>query len=157
MKYSNTKKLRKVKKIIEDILLFPIRCVCTPIYNLSKKYKGKKLYSDKQIRKTVQYLIDYWSDKEDEFYIIADDEYNPFDCSNVTNPYHMQADMSWGWSGENKRIKKKASHMYFKQKRQYITMFDELCGTPMTLDEKNKWFNKYDVNKIKDRIVYKIK
>ena len=59
MNYSNKKKLRKAKHVIEDILLFPVRCVCTPIYKLSQKLKKKKRYSEKQIRKVVQYLIDY--------------------------------------------------------------------------------------------------
>jgi hypothetical protein len=157
MNYSTTKKIRKIKEKIIDILLYPIRCVGTPIYNYLQKNKKEKQYSEKQIRKTVKYLIDYWTDGEDGFYVLLDDDYNPFDCSNISTPYNMQSNMNWGWNGENRKIKDKASHMYFYQKEQYLNIFKELCGSLMTLTEKEQWFDKYDMYKIKDRMICKVK
>ena len=157
MNYSTTKKVRKIKDKVIDILLFPLRCICTPIYKLLQKIQKDKRYSEKQIRKAVQYLIDYWSDKEDEFYIILDDDYNPFDYGNISTPFHMGLDMSWGWSGENKRMKNRVSHIYHCQKEQYLNMFKELCGTPMSWEDKKKSFDSFNVYKIENRVVCKIK
>ena len=156
MSYSTTKKLRKIKDVIMDVLFFPMRCVCTPIYKLHEKYIENKRYSEKQIRKVVQYLIDYWTDDEEEFYIIADDKYNPFDYSNIQTAYQMQSNMSWGWSGENKRIKFKARHIYNYQKDEYLNMFIKILGEPMTFEEKRQDFKNYQINDIKDRLIYKI-
>jgi hypothetical protein len=142
-------------------MLFPIIYVCTPIYKLYKKHEEAKRYSDKQIRSTIQYLIDYWANDEDEFYIIFNN-YNPLneESSSVKTPFDMQSDMSWGWNGENKKIKKKASHIYYYQKEQYLKILEELCleicENPMTEEEKKQHF-KYYFNRIKDIETYKIK
>ena len=155
--YKTTKKIKKIEEIIIDVLLFSVRCICTPIYKISEKKKKEKRYTDKEIRKTIQYLIDYWTDGQSELYVILDDDYNPFDYDNVTTPYHMEADMSWGWHGENKKVKNKSSHIYHYQKEQYLNIFKELCNTPMTLEEKKQWFDTFDISKVKDRIVCKLK
>jgi len=157
MNYARMKKLRKIKEKIIDILLFPIRCVCTPIYNLSEKLKQNKRYSDKQIRKVIQYLIDYWMNDEENFYVLIDDGYNLSEYSNISTPFYMQWHMSWGWRGEYKKIKNKASHIYCYQEEDYLRIFKELCGEPMTLEEKQKWFNGYIFHQIKDRDICKIK
>jgi len=154
MSYSQNKKSRKIKRKIENILLFPVRCICTPIYKISQKYKNNKIYSDKEIKKTVQYLIDYWTDGESEFYIFIDDGYKAFDYSNVTTPFYMQADMGWS---RNKKIKTKASHMYYHQKDKFLIALRELCGAPMSYEDKIEWFDKYRAHEIKNRELCKIK
>jgi len=155
MKYSTVRKYKRLQEKIIDCLLFPIRYIGTPIYNALEKNKKIKKYSEKQIRRTVQYIIDYYLDNEDdEFYIIADNNYNPFDYCNVSTPFHMYMNMMW--SG-NTKVKNRASHMYCYQKQQYIDMFKNLCGKPMSLEEKKQWFDSFDVIKIKNRPVYKMK
>jgi hypothetical protein len=156
MKYLTIKKLNKIKDKLIDILLFPVRCVCTPVYKLIQKKKENMRYSEKQIEKVVQYLIDYWTDNQEEFYIIMDVNYNPFDYNNVKTPYGMQSDMSWGWNGENRRIKNKARHIWCYQQEQYLNIFKKLCGTPMSLEEKKNWFDDFDLYKLKDRAIYKL-
>lgn len=157
MKYATSKKIRKIKDKIIKILISPLRWVCVPIYSQIEELRKKRRYSEKQIRKVVQYLIDYWTNDESEFYVILDDNYNPLDDWYIKTPYQMQTDMSWGWYGENKRIKNKANHIYYYQKEEYFKIFRELCGTPMTFEEKQQYFNLYEANKIKDRDVCKIK
>ncbi len=95
MKYQTSKKIREVKDKIINILLFPVRCIYTPIYILLQKLQKNKKYSEKQITKIIQYLIDYWLDEElnEEFYVIIDDSYNPFDYHHVSTPFHMMCDM----------------------------------------------------------------
>ena len=157
MKYATSKKIRKIKDKIIKILISPLRWVCVPIYSQIEELRKKRRYSEKQIRKVVQYLIDYWTENTNEFFVILDDGYNPFDYSNIKTLYYMQSGMSWGWRGENKRIKNKASYIYFYQKEEYIKTFRDLCRNLLTLEEKKQYFNRYEVSKIKDRDVCKIK
>lgn len=156
MNYNTAKKLRNLKYVIIDIILFPVRLICAPFIKMYEKHKGNKKYSNKEIRKVVQYLIDYWSDSCNNFYIIADDNFDPFGISNIKTLGCMQSHMSWGWYGENKKIKEKARHIYHNQKDKYIDMFKELLGKPMTLEEKKNDFGSYQIKSIKNRIVYKI-
>lgn len=156
MKYSTNIKIRDYKNKIIDIILFPIRVIGTPVYDKIEKRKRQKKYSEKEIKNAVQYLIDYWTDSNSEFYIILDG-YSPFDGYSILTPFDMYFDMSNGWYGEHKKIKNKIRHIYHYQNEQYLNAFKQLCKTPMTLEEKKEWFNKWDLYKIKDKEIYKIK
>lgn len=157
MKYSTYKRKQKIIKKVSDVVLFPLRCIITPIDLLCgyyDKHKKIKTYSEAQIQEVVKYLIDYWVDYEKEFYIIADDDYNPFDFSNVKNAFHL-TDLSWE---KHRKVKLKAFHIYTHQKDEYIKTIIELCdryGTKMTSDDKRREFKPWGFNGIKDRCIYK--
>lgn len=78
---------------------------------------------------------------------------SPFEYSNVKSLYEMLAYMSTGHRNEHKKIKEKAEYIYRHQKEDYMRIFKELCGTPITLEEKRQVFGKYGTNMIKDRDV----
>ena len=161
--YSTTKKYRQIKEKIIDFLLFPVFCICTPIYKLYQKYQENKRYSDKQIRKAIQYTIDYWMDYEEDFYIIFycfnPVHFSPIheQCENVKTPWDMYNDIVWGWNGENKKMKNKLQHIWYYQEEQYLKIFKEMCleicKNPMTLEEK-KVLNKYYFYDFKDIETY---
>jgi len=134
------KQIQKIKGKIINIILFPIRIVITPIYNLYEKYKSKKKYSYKTIKKLVQYCIDYHLNNDNNIYVTLDDWISSECEDSGIYSYSSLCDISWGWSGEHKRVKHKLNHIYFNQKEEYIKVIKELCGTPLSDEEKKKEF-----------------
>lgn len=162
MKYKSVKKKIKIKEKITYILLSPIRWICVPtekyyykIKNIREKKNEKKRYSPKEIKDVVQYLIDYWSDGEEVFFIVMTDKFLSFENNNIKTPETMLSHMFEGMYGEHKKIKKKAEHIYRYQQEEYFKAFRELCSSPISEEEKRQYFPKYELDKIKDIDVYK--
>lgn len=119
-----------------NIILFPIRVICTPIYKLSKKITSQKKYSYKTIKKLVQYCIDYHLNYDDSIYI-AFDNWVSEECRDYgVYGYSSLHDISW----DHKRAKKKLNHIYYYQKDEYIKAVKELCGSPLSEEEKKREF-----------------
>jgi hypothetical protein len=136
--YKTRKQIQRIKDKIVDILLFPIRIVCTPIYKLNEKIKIQKKYSYKTILKLVQYCIDYHLNYGNFIYIVFKDWVDE-DCrSSGIYGYSSLRDISWN----HKRVKRKIDHIYFYQKDEYIKAVKELSGTPLSDEEKKKEFTR---------------
>mgnify|MGYP001009390551 CR=1 FL=1 len=149
MKYKTNKSIKSIRRRLLKIIFTPI----VLIYNIYEKNKKPKYYSDRQIKNVVKYLVDYWKDGNKEFYIITDDNYNPFDYSNIKTACELKDICG------NKRVRKKASTIYTNQKETYILTLREtlrgLYGNPMTFEEKKQDF-KWSFNMIEDRQMYKL-
>jgi len=148
VKFKRTKQFVKIKNKIFKVLLFPLRCICIPIYKLYEKQKQEKRYSYKTILNLVQYCIDYHLHNNDYIYIIFDDYVGEEVTDYGGYGYRNLCDISWGWNGEYKKIKKKIEHIYYYQKENYIKAVKELCGSSLTNEEKKQEFTKeYDEGK----------
>lgn len=134
--YEKQKQLNKIKEKLLDIVLFPIRCICTPIYKLSERCKKNKRYPYKTILKLVQYCIDYHLNYDDVIYIVLDDFVPQEAHDKGCYSYRQLCDISWN----HKRVKTKIQHIYYHQKDEYIKAVKEICGEPLTQDEKKKEF-----------------
>ena len=126
--------------------MFPIKIIVTPIYKLNEKYKSKKKYSYKTIKKLVQYCIDYHLSNDNSIYIVLDGWISSECEDSGIYSYSSLCDISWGWSGEHKRVKHKINHIYFNQKDEYIRAVKELCGTTLSDEEKKKEFTRKSGN-----------
>lgn len=122
--------------------MFPIKILVTPIYNFHEKYKSKKKYSYKTIKKLVQYCIDYHLNSDSSIYIALDDWVSEECRDGGIYGYSSLCDISWGWSGEHKSVKHKLNHIYSNQKDEYIQAVKELSGTPLSDKEKKKEFTR---------------
>jgi len=133
--YQRTKQLMNVKYKLLNIALFPVKCICTPIYNLHEKHRKDKRYSYKAILGLVQYCIDYHLSDEDYIYVVYSDTVgqDAEDCG--CYGYYELKNISWGWSGGHKRVKNKLNHIYYYQKEEYIQAVKEICGQPMNKEE----------------------
>jgi len=106
------------------------------------KCKTKKEYSYKTIIKLVQYCIDYHL-SNDECIYVALNNYVGEECSdNGIYSYSSLCDLYWSYTGQSKRVKNKISHVYHYQKDEYIKAVKELCGNPLSDEEKKQEFTK---------------
>jgi len=141
-KYKRTKKLTQIKHKALKIIFCPLRCINTLIYNLYEKYRKNKRYPYKTILNLVQYCIDYHLNNEDYIYVVYTDfigrNADEFGCYG----YHELTNISCGWNGEHKRIKKKIEHIYSNQNEECIKAIKEICGEPMSKDELKTNFTK---------------
>lgn len=160
--YKTKKQIQKINSKLLDIILFPIRIICIPIFKLTEKIKIQKKYSYKTILKLVQYCIDYHLNYDDSIYIAFDNWVNEDCSSNGIYSYGSLCDISWS----HKRVKRKILHIYHDQKDDYIRAVKELCGTPLSQEEKKKEFTRntgngkpyltYVYNRIEDKELCKI-
>ena len=136
--YKTAKQIQKIKDKIIDVISFPVRVVFTGIYKILEKAKIQKKYSYKTIKKLVQYCIDYHLNYDNSIYI-AFDNWVDEDCSSSgIYSYSSLCDISWS----HRRAKNKISHIYYNQKDEYIKAVKELCGTPLSEEEKKQEFTR---------------
>jgi len=86
----------------------------------------------------VQYCIDYHLNYDDSIYI-AFANWVDEDCgSSAIYSYSSLCDISWN----HKKVKRKINHIYHYQKDEYIQVVKELCGTPLSNEEKKQEFTR---------------
>ena len=109
-----------------------------PIYKLNAKIKIQKRYSYKTIKKLVQYCIDYQLNYDNHIYVVFDDWVSK-ECSDYgMYSYNNLRNISWSHRG----AKRKIDHIYHKQKDEYVQAVKELCGSPLSDEEKKKEFTR---------------
>lgn len=165
LSYKKQKQLNKIKNNCVNVLLFPLRCICTPIYELKEKYDKNKRYSYKQIKKLLMFAINNHLDSEHikSIYIVLDDYAHSLEDGNDVFSYYSLYDCM---SHNHIKIKNKLRHIYKYQKDYYVEILKMICPLPMTDEEKLIDFGmKYNdkivptsfYQKVKNKDVCKIK
>lgn len=105
---------------------------------MSEKIKIQKKYSYKTILRFVQYAIDYHLNYDNSIYVVFSDWVDE-DCrSSGMYSYNSLRDISWNHKG----VKRKLDYIYHHQKNEYIKAVKELCGMPLSDEEKKKEFTR---------------
>lgn len=139
--FKRTQQIVKIMKKIVDVLTFPIfliYLVCRPVYEWLQKHRKK--YSYKAILSLAQYSIDFHLNREDCIYVVLDDRIGRDSTSYGCYGYNDLYGISSGGYGQHKKVRKKLQDVYAHQKDEYVKAVKELCGKPLTDEEKEKEF-----------------
>lgn len=101
----------------------------------------------------MQYCIDYHLNHDDHIYVALNDWVSEECSDDGVYGYSNLSNISRGWNGENKKVKKKIDHIYNYQKDEYIKAVKELSGTPLSDEEKKKEFTR-EINDGKTYLAY---